>query len=152
MNEYEDSKTIQGSADRVFAFVSDMNNLPKYLSTLHKATPQSGERIQVQGEANGHPYDSDGYFRVDKAKRRMEWGSDGERKYAGWMEVSEEGRGASQVTVHLSFTPRPDEQQKLSQHTGSPEATIQEGLQKALESLENLIEGKGGKVETPAAT
>jgi hypothetical protein len=55
------------------------------------------------------------------------------------------------VTVHLSFSPRPDQQQKLAQSTGSADAAIQEGLQKSLESLVNLIEGRGGKVEVRAA-
>ena len=150
MSEYQHSRTIRASADRVFAFVSDLNNLPEYLPTVHKALPQSGERIRLQGEANGHAYDTDGFFRVDKAERRMEWGSDGERHYSGWLEVSEDGRDASEVTVHLSFAPRPDEQQKLAQSTGSADTAIQEGLQKSLESLVNLIEGKGRKVEVRA--
>ena len=152
MSEYEHSQTIQAPADRVFDFVSDLNNLPKYLPTVHKAMPQPGERVRLQGEANGHAYDSDGSFRVNKAQRRLEWGSDGEHHYTGWLQVTEDGRDSSEVTVHLSFAPRPDQQQKLAQSTGSADTAIQEGLQKSLQSLVNLIEGKGGKVEVKAAS
>ena len=106
----------------------------------------------MQGEVQGHTYDSDGFFRVDKANRRMEWGSDGEQHYEGWLEVSEDGRDSAQVTVHLSFSPRPDQQKKMAQASGSVDATMQQGLQKTLESIQNLIEGKGGKVEVPTAS
>jgi len=151
MNEYEHSQTVQAQADRVFDFASNLNNLPEYLPTVRQAIVQPGGRIRVQGEANGQPYDSDGTFRIDKARRRMEWSADGNRQYSGWLEVNEDGRHASEVTVHLSFAVGPNDRRKLAQSTGSADAAIMEGLQKSLQSLVNLIEGTGGKVEVRAA-
>lgn len=148
---YTASRTINAPVDEVFAFVSDVKNLPKYLPTTKKAEAQGEDRVRVQGSANGHDYDADGHFAVDAAKHAMTWGSDGERTYSGQMEVA--GRGQqSEVTVHLHFEPGKKGKQEMAETSGSPEAAIQEGLEKALQSIQNQVEGKGGKVEPKAAS
>ena len=148
MPEYEHTQTIHASPDEVFAFVSDVRNLPRYLPTTKGAEPQGEGR--VRGEANGHPYDSDGYFRVDEAARRLEWGADEEGKYSGWLTVSGE-ESASLVTVHLSFGPATDLPERIEENSPG-ERPIQQGLEASLASIQNLVEGQGGKVEPPAAT
>lgn len=152
MSEYEHTTTVNSDPKRVFSFVSDVNNLPRYLPTVTQAMAQGPERVRVKGEAAGHQYDSDGYYRVDPARMRMEWGSDGENQYRGWLEVQgEEGETTATVLVHLSFEPRPDIAEQYEQQSGSPHRTIQEGLQSALQSVKNICEGQGGKVESHAA-
>lgn len=152
MSEYEHTITVNSRPQQVFDFVSDVNNLPKYLPTVKNAMPQGKDRVRVQGEAAGHQYDSDGYFNVYKSRQRMEWGSDGENHYRGWLEVKDSEAGASAaVTVHLSFEPRPDIAEKYDQQSGDRHRTIQEGLNNALQSIKNLSEGTGGKVESHAA-
>ncbi|HMV51966.1 MAG TPA: SRPBCC family protein [Blastocatellia bacterium] len=149
MHEYHQSKTIQVSADKVFSFVSDIKNLPKYLPTVTGARPQQGERIRIQGEAAGHHYDSDGYFRVDDANRRLEWGSDGENNYSGWLEVREgNNQSSSELTVHLNFDPKPELAREFEKQGGNRHEVINRGIQEALTSIQNLCEGKGGKVES----
>ncbi len=151
MPDYEHSLTIQASPDAVFDFVSDVANLPKYLPTTHKAGAQPGGRVRVQGEAGGHAYDSDGYFRVDAPNLRMEWGSDGENRYLGWLEID----GAAdecEVTVHLTFQPKPEQSERMDEQTGDRDQTISDGLIAALESIRNYAEGHGGKVESAAAS
>ena len=150
-NRYKASLTVNAPANEVFDFVSDVKNLPKYLPTTKKATPDGEDRVRVQGSANGHPYDADGHFQVDAAKHSMKWGSDGERTYSGHMEVAEAGRGKSEVTVHLQFEPGEHGKQEMAETSGSPDAAIQEGLEKALQSIQNQVEGKGGKEEPKAA-
>ncbi len=151
MAEYESSLPVSASPDTVFDFVSDIRNLPRYLPTTHHAEAQGPNRVRVQGEAGGHKYDSDGRFRADADERRLEWGSDGETAYEGWLEI--EGAGdESLVTVHLSFAPRPDQAARMDEQTGDQDAAIQQGLDAGLRSIKNLVEGVGGKVEPPAAT
>src|SRR5690349_23814909 len=106
MQEFEKSKTVNANPDQVFEYVSDLNNLPQYLPTLRHAEQIDGDRIRVEGQAAGKPYEETGFFRADRQRRRMEWGSDGESGYSGWLEVKEAGSGASEVSVHLSFDPR----------------------------------------------
>ena len=151
MPDYEHSLTVEASPETVFAFVSEITNLPKYLPTTHQAEAQPGGRVRVQGEAGGHPYDSDGYFRLDKPNLRMEWGSDGENRYLGWLEID----GAAdecEVTVHLTFQPKPEQGERMDAQTGDRHKTISDGLIASLESIKNQVEGTGGKVEPAAAT
>lgn len=155
MSEFEHSTTVDATPDEVYEFMSKVENLPKYLPTTHAAQPQPGERVRVQGEAQGHPYDADGFFRQDATNHRIEWGAD-ERYYSGWLEVTEQGAGSS-ITVHLSFSGGPPGGQGDAPGEGSDapsESDIQEGLVKSLESIKNFVEeGRtGGKEEPSAAT
>lgn len=152
MSEYEHSLTIEAAPDEIFRFVADVSNLPKYLPTVHHAMSQGNERVRVQGEARGQAYDNDGFFRIDPRQRRMEWGSDGEQHYQGWLEVKPnghagaDGQPGSEVTIHLTFEPLPEMAQKLAQQTGDHSRTIQQGLEQALASIKNICEGHGSKV------
>lgn len=151
MPEFERSQRINASPDTVYAFVADVSNLPQYLPTTKAAQPQGGGRVRVQGGGQGFEYDSDGYFRADPAARRLEWGAD-ERDYHGWLTIVEAG-GASDVTVHLSFSDRLPE--RIAQETGNPPPPglppIEEGLAASLQSIQNIVEGQGGKVEPSVA-
>src|SRR5688500_17585019 len=103
MAEYERSRLVQASPDDVLAFVSDASNLATFLPTVDTVEPQAEGRVEVHGEVRGRTYEDDGWFRVDAARRRIEWGAD-ERTYSGWLTVAEENGGA-QVVAHLSFAP-----------------------------------------------
>lgn len=149
--EYQGTRTIQASPDEVFAFVSDVRNLPRYLPTTQRAEPQDGER--VEGEAQGHHYQADGHFHQDPQNRRLEWGSDGEINYSGTLEVRPGGDSASEVRVHLRFEPDPQRAPNQDMPGQAPsDNQIQEGIDKALESIQNFVEGRGGKEEPSAAT
>lgn len=157
MSEFEHSTSIQASPDEVFAFISKVENLPKYLPTTHSAQPQEGERVRVQGEAQGHAYDSDGFFRQDRENHRLEWGAD-EGYYSGWLQIDEQG-DSSTMTVHLSFSGGPpagqgEEPGDASGDEAPSTGQIQEGLVAALESIKNFVEEgrSGGKEEPSAAT
>jgi uncharacterized membrane protein len=139
MSEFEEAIHIEAPAEEVFDFVSDVQNLPKYLPTVRRAAPQLGDRVEVEGTAAGRHYLSDGDFRVDHGKRCMQWGSDGENQYRGWMVVG--GRnGTCEVKVHLSFTPRPDQAAAYEAQTGDRDRTIREGMRKALGAIKHIVE------------
>lgn len=144
MREYEYTTIVNSKPQQVFDFVSDVDNLPRYLPTVKNAMSQGSGRVRVQGEAAGHQYDSDGSYNVYKDRKRIEWGSDGENQYGGWLEVKDNGGGASaSVTVHLSFEPRPALAQQYEQQSGDQDRTINEGLKNALQSVKNLCEDRG---------
>lgn len=147
MSEYEQSIMINAPRQQIETFVADVKNLPKYLPTTKQAMPEPGERVRVQGDAHGHHYDSDGYFHMDQKRHRMEWGSDGEEKYRGWLAFQDQdGDKATRLTVHLTFEPNPQMKQALSQPTGSQDETIRRELEDSLKSIKNIIEGRGGKL------
>lgn len=147
MGEYEETLTMAAGPDEVFDFVADVRNLPKYLPTTKDAQSQGEERVRVQGEAQGHAYDSDGYLRPDRSAKRMEWGAD-EGYYSGWLQVRAQDKGSS-VTVHISLRGHPP---GADQGSAPAPEQVQEGLRKGLESIRNHVDGKGGKEEPSAAT
>ena len=149
MGDYTSRIDIGRPAEEVFAFVSDIRNMPRYLPTVRGAAPQQGERVMVEGEANGRAYRSDGWFKVDPAARSMSWGSDGETDYHGEMRVAgADGRARVELRVHLN--PRPDLERNLQAQTGDAGASVQEGLDAALRSIKAECEGTGGKQPTSA--
>lgn len=144
MGEYQRTIKLKAEPEEVFVFVSDLNNLPKYLPTVREAKPQGEGRIVVDGEANGHSYRNDGNFHIDQERRRMEWSSDGEHDYSGWLEVNEGSEAArAEVTVHLSFNPRRELARQLAEQGGSRDQAIEEGIEKALFSIQQHCEGAG---------
>lgn len=144
MPEYTDRIDVAASPDAVFHFVSDVKNLPKYLPTVHQAHSQAGERVEVDGKANGHAYSSEGWFKVDQAARTMTWGSDGDNGYSGKMAVSGEGSG-SKVECSLHFTPTAEIKESMDKNQGGPSAAMTDGLRASLASIKEICEGTGGK-------
>ena len=96
---------VDADARSVFDFVADVRNLPKYLPTTKDAQAQSEDRVRVQGEAQGHRYDSDGYLPPDTGALWLEWGAD-EGYHSGWLQVRPEDERSS-ITVHISLRGHP---------------------------------------------
>jgi uncharacterized protein YndB with AHSA1/START domain len=158
--EYEQSRTIDAPPEEVFAWLSDVGNLPKYLPPVVDSSVEGpsaegvpGQRIRTKleypGEGGG-TFDAVGHFAVDERERRMEWGAEEGRDYSGWLTVGNHGEGGSEVVVHLSFGERsagPDIEER------SPEGRdpLAEGVSATLESIRRQLEEGSGKVETPAA-
>ena len=150
MPDYTDQIDVAAPADAVFAFISDVSNLPRYLPTVHDAQSHGADRVEVDGTANGHRYASTGWFNVDPETRSMRWGSDGQNDYAGQMAVTGDGQ-ASQVTCTLRFSPAPEIKDAMDKHQGGPSAAMTDGLRASLRSIKQIAEGTGGKVESSAA-
>jgi hypothetical protein len=144
--QYERSRNVQLPEDDVFAFISDVSNLAMFVPTVNAMEPQGEGRVRIRGERGGRTYEDDGWFHVEPARRRLEWGDD-EREYSGWMTVSGED-GGSQVVAHLSVPPYVDQSGRpitgeLPEHPDR----VAESLEASLDSLRNVLEGRGGKVE-----
>ena len=139
MSEFVASTEINASADEVFAFVTDFNRMPEYMPTLHKATPAGDNRIRMQGQANGHPYDADGWFQTHEMERTMLWGSDGENRYSGHLEVMNQGDRCI-LTVALKFEASPGMDKEFEHLMNERRDKIQEGLQRSVESIKSCCE------------
>jgi uncharacterized membrane protein len=151
-NEFEQSIEVAATSEKIFEFLADVKNVPHYLPTVKHAEPQEGERIRTQGQAGDRTYDSDGHFRINEQQRRIEWGSDGENDYSGWLQVESETGSNSQVTVHIHYAPKPETAQRMAQNSPehSFESAMNEGIAKTLNSIKRLCEGTGGKEEISA--
>ncbi len=149
MAEYSDRIDVAAPADAVFAFISDIGNLPKYLPTVHGAHAHGTDRVEVDGTANGHQYASTGWFKSDPATRLMSWGSDGENDYAGKMTVQGDDT-MSQVECTLRFSPTTEIKDAMDKHQGGPGAAMTDGLRASLGSIKQLCEATGGKILSSA--
>ena len=156
MKEYEQTQTLHAPADEVFAWLSDVGNLPKYLPPVIDASIEGpsaegtpGQRVRTTleypGEGGG-TFDSEGYLAVDESRRRMEWGAEVERDYSGWLEVAEGADGQCQVTVHLNFGERSVEPE-MREQTPEGRDPLAEGVSATLESIRKQIEEGSGHVE-----
>ena len=159
MREYEQTQTIDASADEAFAWLSDVSNLPRYLPPVIDASiegPSSGDNpgqrvratLEYPGEGGG-TFDAGGYLAVDENRRRMEWGAEVERDYSGWLEVAEGAGSESRVTVHLNFGERSVEPE-IRERTSEGRDPLAEGVSATLESIRRQIEEGSGKVKAPS--
>lgn len=155
MSEYELTQAIGVSANETFAWLTDINNLPKYLPPVTEAyiegpsaegTPGQHVRLKLQFP-NGSSFDSEGYLAVDEGARHMEWGAESERDYSGWLTVAESGGNNSEVTVHLSFGERSVEGD--IQEADENRDPLTESIGATLESIRRQIEEGSGKVQPP---
>ncbi len=153
MKEYEKTKQIKAPAGAVFAWLSDVGNLPHYLPPVKEAAltgPSSSDspgrqKVWMKVEIPGrYETEGEGYFSVDEGSRRMEWGAEWGRDYSGWLAVSEDESAASTVTVHLNFGPRSAEEETDTSGESDP---FEEGIEATLESIRRQIEEGSGKVD-----
>jgi uncharacterized protein YndB with AHSA1/START domain len=156
--EYEQSQTIEAPPEEVFAWLSDVGNLPEYLPPVVASSTEGpsaegvpGQRIRTTLEYPGQEersFDAEGYLAVDDSERRMEWGAEAGRDYSGWLTVANRGEGGSEVVVHLSFGERSVEPE-MQERAPEDRDPLAEGISATLESIRRQIEEGSGKVKTP---
>jgi ribosome-associated toxin RatA of RatAB toxin-antitoxin module len=156
MQEYEQRETVAAPANEVFAWVSDVENLPKYLPPIKDAGIEGsaeggpGERVKMLVEIPDRgEFESEGYFDVDAEALTMRWGAEAGRDYSGRLTVAEAGDGQSEVTVHLSFGPRSVEGE-IQEDASEGRNPLEESLGATLESIRRQIEEGSGKLPPPS--
>ena len=157
MQEYEHSRAIAAPANEVFAWVSDVENLPKYLPPIKAARIEGsaaegspGERVEILVEIPDRgEFESEGYFDVDAEARTMRWGAETGRDYSGRLTVAEAGDGQCEVTVRLSFGPRSVEGE-IQEDSSEDRNPLEESLGATLESIRRQIEEGSGKLPPPS--
>lgn len=107
MADHERSHPVETDADRVYALLSDVENLPRYFPQITSARPVGdGDAVDTTAviDPPGQPereVEGEAWFRTDAAARRVEWGAQGESDYHGALTVQENGTGSTVVlTLH----------------------------------------------------
>jgi Polyketide cyclase / dehydrase and lipid transport len=135
VGDYKQSQDVSASAGRLFGYLSDVGNLPRYFPAMTSAEPAGPEAVQVTAELNGATRDAEAWFRVDAEHRHLEWGSEGPDNYHGYLDVTGDAETSS-VTVFL-HTERHDS------------GEIDRGITETLEAIKRLVEtghANGGAV------
>jgi uncharacterized protein YndB with AHSA1/START domain len=132
MGDYNDTITVAVAPERLFAYLSDVNNLPAYLPRLTSARPHGGDRVTVTAhiepaDAPEQDVTSEAWIHVIEEGRSLEWGAPGPHDYHGRLHVDDGGDGTSRLTVEL--------------HTETAEGKqIDHGLDEALNGIKNAVE------------
>ena len=96
--QHEHTEHIAASPDAVFAAISDVSNLPRFVPQMTAARAATDHRVEVDARYHGREQHGEASFHADPALRRIEWGSPS--GYHGAMEVAPDGDG-SRLTLFL---------------------------------------------------
>ncbi len=129
MADFTGITQVSVPTDALFDYLSDVGNLPKYFSRMTSARPGEGPEVTTTAKMpDGTEVQGDAWCRVNKTAQRIEWGSQGQSEYSGYLDVTPSGDG-SQVEVHLHTT-RVDE--------GDRE--VQDGVTETLDNIKQQSE------------
>ncbi|GGG20421.1 hypothetical protein GCM10010964_05800 [Caldovatus sediminis] len=156
---------IARNAEEVFAFVSDVRNLPAFLSGMRSAVPLDGGRVAVEGAQGGRRYRAEGWMRVDREALTMEWSTPpgSEPSCAGTLRVvplggTDAAAGAavrSRLELRLRLGQRPTASAAAAsgmraQGRGQAGRTVEEAIAQTLASIRSLCEGtEAGREANP---
>jgi hypothetical protein len=102
MAEFERTRTVDAPPDALFAYLSDVANLPLYFRGITEARRGPGpDEIEVAAVVKDREVRGVAHLEVDDDARRMEWSSEGPNDYRGWLAVRPKG-DASEVELHIS--------------------------------------------------
>jgi len=117
LSTYEHRATIDVPPDRLFDFLAEPNNLPRYFPKLTEVDPTGGDRVHVEADLGDRHVEAEGWLRVDRDRRTLSWGTPGESDYHGDLKVTDLDAGRSEiaVTLHTERAGGPDVQRGLEE-------------------------------------
>lgn len=128
MTEYKRSRMMPALPEHVFDQAANIAQLDDWLpEALHV---RAGEPPAITVHEDHTNEDTPAVLRARRDQLRLEWGTREEGSYTGWLQVAGTGSGASEVTVHLSFS---DE----SHDPG--EKAVYDALDRSLQRLEEQV-------------
>ena len=131
MPDYEQSTTVSAPAQALFDYLADVRHLPQYFEAMESAEPTEAGAVKVTALVHGVSRRGEAWFRVDREKQHLSWGSEGENNYRGRLDVTPSGEDGSSVTVML--------------HTDRVATDeIDDGLRSTLDRIKELVEAGPG--------
>jgi uncharacterized protein YndB with AHSA1/START domain len=96
--QHEHTEHVAAPAEAVYAAISDLSNLPRFVPQMTAARQAAGDRVEIDARYDGHEQHGEALFRVDDNERRIEWSAPS--GYHRWMKVDPDGDG-SRLTLFL---------------------------------------------------
>ena len=131
MGDYQRSAKVKASADVLFNYLADIQNLPNYFSHMTSAESAGHDEVRVSANVQGKEREGKANFHVDKANKKLKWSSEGPNNYHGELSVTGQGN-TSEVAVKI-HTARAEGQQ------------IEDGIQQTLDNIVRLVEADSAK-------
>jgi uncharacterized membrane protein len=132
MGDFKGTVTVDASAQKLFDYLSDIGNLPRYFDRMSTAEPGDGDEVHTTATTpDGRRVEGEATFKADRETQHLEWGSEGENAYGGFLDIRGEGDSCV-VEVHLHST-----------RVGDGNAEIQHGIEQTLDQIKRLVEEQG---------
>ena len=96
--QHEHTEHVAATPDAVYAAISDVSNLPKFVPQMTAAREKGDGRVEVDARYGGHEQHGEATFAADPRQRRIEWRA--ASGYRGLMQVDPDGEG-SRLTLYL---------------------------------------------------
>jgi hypothetical protein len=104
MGTYRRNRTLHAGEERVFEYLAEVGNLPKYFDQMTAARPAGGDKVDVTAEVDGETEHGEAWFRVDRTARRIQWGSESS-PYSGVIEThADMDRTTVDIELHTEHT------------------------------------------------
>ena len=88
MADFQGTTTVDAADDVLFAFLSDVHNLPKYFARMTSAEPGEGNEVHTTAALpDGSQVEGTAWFEVTDDSRHIAWGAEGETSYHGHLDV-----------------------------------------------------------------
>jgi hypothetical protein len=98
------------AADRVFTYLAEVRNLPRYLPQMTSAVPAGGDKVRVEAQVGGRAESGEAWMRIDRERWRIEWRGGEDTGYSGKLVISDDG--PERCTIELDLhTAGPDDPQ-----------------------------------------
>ena len=109
MCHYRHTATAALPADDVFAYLSDVRNLPEIFPSMVSAEPvgESGSgatEVAVESDVDGERSAARAWLLVDGKNRSLRWSSDGPEDCHATLSVTDTGAGECAIEVSLHTT------------------------------------------------
>ena len=96
--QHEHTEHVAAPPDAVYAAISDLNNLPRFVPQMTAVRSSGGDQIEVDARYEGREQHGEASFTADEGEHRIEWSAPS--GYHGWMKVDPDGDGA-RLTLFL---------------------------------------------------
>lgn len=96
--QHEHTEHIAAAPDAVYAAISDVDNLPRFVPQMTAARRAEGDRVEIDARYEGRDQHGEASFRADDAERKIEWSAPS--GYHGSLQVAADGDG-SRLTLFL---------------------------------------------------
>lgn len=96
--QHEHTEHVAAPPDAVYAAISDVSNLPRFVPQMTAARPSDGDRVEIDARYEGREQHGEASFHADVDERKIEWSA--ASGYHGWMQVEADGEG-SRLTLFL---------------------------------------------------
>ena len=134
MGNYRFAESADLSASKVFDYLADVRNLPRYLPRMTAAEPQGGDRVKVAAQVDGRTESGDAWLRTDRKSGRIEWGAEGGSDYHGKLVISDDGPDRCTIELDLHTV-----------HADGPE--IEDGVRHSVDAVIRALAEKTDAAE-----